>query len=438
MRFLIAAAVCFPLSALGAVPSSLKLSESQEGYTHAMLIRDNKAECVSSLRGKPYLLPDFAGSALNNRKSSNQETAPALSGFPACNEKQESFVSHLAKNMAPGPVQTAGFWFPAYLAMAYGVNCIASYQTVQSAFNPKAIAALYAASTFITFFLPYVSIKSPFICAGASGAVAYFTGQIDNTLEQINKALEQIELPSVISPASQPLLQESPYLKSVVTVYAMQQYSGSGFFVDKDKVITNNHVVQPLLESIKKAFSQEDSPGATIEKSRASSDQPDQITNEPEEKTIDIIIQLADGTKIPALKILAQDKKRDLALLLVNSPIGTPVKMGDSSSLELLDKVVIAGAPQGFDNTLAEGEISQVRETEEGVVFIQYSAPTSKGNSGGALFLKESQALIGVPSMTLPHLIPFLPPPQNMNFAIPVNDVKKFLRENGWTAPNTP
>ena len=168
--------------------------------------------------------------------------------------------------------------------------------------------------------------------------------------------------------------------------------------MDEYKVITNYHVIQSKFRK-----------------------------NEYE---ADYVIELADGTQISVQEVLAQDEERDLALLQTVSPGRTSVRLGDSDKLNLLDEVIIAGAPLGLRNTLAKGHISQIRGYED-KGFIQYTAPTSHGNSGGALFLADSQELIGIPTKTVPI-------GQNLNLAIPVNDIKKFLEENGIELPPLP
>ena len=126
-------------------------------------------------------------------------------------------------------------------------------------------------------------------------------------------------------------------------------------------------------------------------------------------------------------KILAQDEERDLALLQTVFPAGTPVRLGDSDKLNLLDEVVIAGAPAELKNSLAKGHISQIRGGQRQRVLFNTRPPHPQETAGGALFLADSQELIGIPTMIINSMLG-----QNLNFAIPVNDVKKFLEENGY------
>lgn len=67
--------------------------------------------------------------------------------------------------------------------------------------------------------------------------------------------------------------------------------------------------------------------------------------------------------------------------------------------LEVGEKVFTIGSPKTLENTLGDGLISGLRETERGR-FIQTTAPMSPGSSGGGLF-DEFGNLIGVITLTL-------------------------------------
>jgi hypothetical protein len=80
-------------------------------------------------------------------------------------------------------------------------------------------------------------------------------------------------------------------------------------------------------------------------------------------------------------------------------------------------KAFIVGAPRGLDFSISDGIISQI-DTIDGKKIIQYTCPTSPGNSGGPL-LDSSGKVRGVVSFLLKDS-------QNLNFAVPISYVSGF------------
>jgi S1-C subfamily serine protease len=139
---------------------------------------------------------------------------------------------------------------------------------------------------------------------------------------------------------------------------------GSGFVVDKaGHIVTNYHVVEGA-DRLTVGFSNRD----TVE-----------------------------------AEILGIDPSTDLALLEVetSSSALTPLTLGDSSKVEVGDRVVAIGNPFGLDRTATAGIVSAVQRfitapnqfTIDHV--IQTDAPINQGNSGGPL-LNERGEVIGV------------------------------------------
>ncbi|OYD21171.1 trypsin-like peptidase domain-containing protein [Oceanimonas baumannii] len=79
------------------------------------------------------------------------------------------------------------------------------------------------------------------------------------------------------------------------------------------------------------------------------------------------------------------------------------------------------GAPAGFDKTLTEGIVS-ARRSENGVGFVQTTAPISYGSSGGGLF-DESGNLVGI---TIRGVKAW----GNFNFAVAADEVQAFLEDS--------
>lgn len=138
---------------------------------------------------------------------------------------------------------------------------------------------------------------------------------------------------------------------------------GSGFIVDPNGIIlTNNHVV----------------------------DGADQVT-----------ITLQDGRKFIS-KEIKTDPKTDLAIVRVTTKEPLPyLELGDSSSMEIGDRVLAVGAPFGLTGTVTSGIVSskgrslRVNMYED---FLQTDAAINPGNSGGPLVNLDGK-VIGINSI---------------------------------------
>ncbi len=123
----------------------------------------------------------------------------------------------------------------------------------------------------------------------------------------------------------------------------------------------------------------------------------------------------------------------DLALLkAVEVPKGrNPIRLGDSSDLAIGTDVHAIGHPRDLTWTYTTGIISQYRIGFEWTIenikhkadVIQTQTPISPGNSGGPL-IGESSTLIGVITLQRTDA-------ENLNFAVSVDDVKRFLARQG-------
>lgn len=159
---------------------------------------------------------------------------------------------------------------------------------------------------------------------------------------------------------------------------------GSGFLVDANgKLVTNYHVIDG-------AFSAE--------------------------------VRFSDGKVYEVQKVLAYDVERDVAVLKIDGSNLPYLNLGDSDNIVAGQRVVAIGSPQGYENTITEGLVSNVNRVIEGQSYIQTSASISPGSSGGPL-LDLHANVIGI--ITLTHLFG-----QNLNFAIPIDEVKGYLSQN--------
>lgn len=167
--------------------------------------------------------------------------------------------------------------------------------------------------------------------------------------------------------------------------------SGSGFMVDdKGLILTNNHVV---------------------------------------ENADSLEVTLADKSKVPA-KLVGRDPNNDLAVIRIAAPRErlTPLKMGDSSQLQVGQMTIAIGNPFGLDRTVTRGVVSALGRSlrsETGRQIrnvIQTDAAINPGNSGGPL-LNSRGEVIGINTMI------FTPSGGSVGigFAVPINTAKKLL-----------
>lgn len=141
-----------------------------------------------------------------------------------------------------------------------------------------------------------------------------------------------------------------------------------------------------------------------------------------------LTVTLSDGSSYPA-QLVGADPLRDIALLKVDAPpsVLDPVPFGDSSKLQVGQKVLAIGNPFGLEQSLSTGVISCIRKVvQAGNVeiedVIQTDAAINPGNSGGPL-LDSDGRLIGVNTAI------FTPSGGNVGigFAIPANTVRGVL-----------
>jgi len=159
---------------------------------------------------------------------------------------------------------------------------------------------------------------------------------------------------------------------------------GSGFIISKDGyIITNNHVVRKA-DEIKVILENEDEYSA---------------------------------------ELIGTDPKTDLALLKIKPKTAlTPVRIGNSSLLDIGDWVVAIGNPFGLGNTVTAGIVSaKGRSLGLGAYddFIQTDAAINPGNSGGPLFNFKGE-VVGVNTAIIAG-------GQGIGFAIPMNMANRIV-----------
>ena len=131
------------------------------------------------------------------------------------------------------------------------------------------------------------------------------------------------------------------------------------------------------------------------------------------------------------VRIVAMNKFHDLTLLKVEDPDAPKfawVPLGDSDALAVGERVFAIGSPLGLERTVTEGIVSTKTRLFQGELYIQTTAQINPGNSGGPLFNLKGE-VVGVTNMKIFG--------EGLGFAIPVENVKRFLRNRDAFAYDT-
>ena len=132
------------------------------------------------------------------------------------------------------------------------------------------------------------------------------------------------------------------------------------------------------------------------------------------------IVKLSNGAFFPVTGVLATDSDEDLAIIKVNGKNLTFLRLGDINKLNVGDHVVAIGSPLGLEGTVSDGIVSAIRDVGDRK-WIQTTAPVSHGNSGGPL-LDVGNEVVGVITWGVNLQLG-----QNLNFAIPCNEISALL-----------
>jgi len=169
-----------------------------------------------------------------------------------------------------------------------------------------------------------------------------------------------------------------------------QEGQGSGFVIDKEgHILTNYHVIADARE---------------------------------------VWVTLHNRKKYKAT-IVGSDRAHDLAVIQIKAADLQPMTLGDSSNLQVGQKVYAIGNPFGLAGTLTRGIVSSIRQVQEpdGMVIeeaIQTDAAINPGNSGGPL-LNWHGEVIGINTM----IASSVGQSAGIGFAIPINTAKAVLND---------
>lgn len=193
-------------------------------------------------------------------------------------------------------------------------------------------------------------------------------GLLGTILILASSALAQDELPDLVR-------RIKPSAVAIETFDARGEKlsRGSGFFIDKDRIVTNRHVIEG-------AYRAE--------------------------------VHLNSGNKFPVRNVLAVDAEADIALLRVEAPPNLVRSLSlDRTSPQEGESVVVIGNPFGLEGSVTNGIVSAVRDIPGFGRIIQITAPISPGSSGSPVVNMQGQ-VIGVATLQITG-------GQSVNFAIP-------------------
>jgi S1-C subfamily serine protease len=169
-----------------------------------------------------------------------------------------------------------------------------------------------------------------------------------------------------------------------------QEGQGSGFVIDKDgHILTNYHVIADA---------------QTVE------------------------VTLHNHKKYKAT-IVGSDRAHDLAIIQIKAADLQPIVLGDSTNLQVGQKVYAIGNPFGLAGTLTQGIVSSIRQVQEpnGPIIdeaIQTDAAINPGNSGGPL-LNWHGEVIGINTI----IASSVGQSAGIGFAIPINTAKAVVND---------
>ncbi len=202
--------------------------------------------------------------------------------------------------------------------------------------------------------------------------------------EQNNILVYRKNIPSVVNVTSRAMTFDFFY------GLVPQEGQGSGFIIDKEgHILTNYHVIADARQ---------------------------------------VEVTLHNRKKYKAT-IIGTDQAHDLAVIQIKATDLVPAVMGDSSHLQVGQKVYAIGNPFGLAGTMTRGIVSSIRPVREpnGATIdeaIQTDAAINPGNSGGPLMNWHGE-VIGINTMILSSVN------QNagIGFAIPINTAKAVLND---------
>ncbi len=147
-----------------------------------------------------------------------------------------------------------------------------------------------------------------------------------------------------------------------------------------------------------------------------------------------IDVKLYNGTVYERATVIGADSSTDLAVIKVDATDLKPATFGDSTTLQLGDKVVALGNAGGLGFSASQGIVSGLardvyEDTGYAIQCIQTDAAINPGNSGGPLFNAAGQ-VVAVNSAKIVST-----DYEGLGFSIPINEAKTIINDliqNGY------
>jgi serine protease Do/serine protease DegQ len=141
----------------------------------------------------------------------------------------------------------------------------------------------------------------------------------------------------------------------------------------------------------------------------------------------EVMVKLSDRREYKA-KVLGADPATDIAVLKIDAPNLTAMKLGDSDQLNVGDFVIAIGNPFGLGQTVTSGIVSALGRSGLNIEgyedFIQTDASINPGNSGGALINLRGE-LIGINTAIIGPSGASV----GIGFAVPVNMARGVMTQ---------
>ena len=211
-----------------------------------------------------------------------------------------------------------------------------------------------------------------------------------DSIEQNNIMVYRRNIPTVVNITSRTLTWDFFY--GIVPTGGQ----GSGFIIDRQgHILTNYHVISDAVQGARGS---------------------------------EIYVSLHNRKRYKA-SVVGTDPAHDLAVVQISAPDLVPAVLGDSSNLQVGQRVYAIGNPFGLNGTMTDGIVSSIRSVREpeGTTIdkaIQTDAPINPGNSGGPL-LDSHGNVIGINTM----IASSVGQSAGIGFAIPINTAKAVLND---------
>lgn len=175
----------------------------------------------------------------------------------------------------------------------------------------------------------------------------------------------------------------SPAIVSIIAKTSNgEQVVGTGFIIDSQGIVATSYHIAPL--------------GAELS------------------------VKLKDGSVYPHEEgvMTVASVEKDICIFKVNAQNLPTVNLGSAQTSEVGESVYCIGNPLGYEYSFSDGILSGVRNVSgklyPNIKFLQFTAPSSPGNSGSPLLNSQGQ-VIGVVSSGVQM-------GQNLNFAVAIDE----------------